>query len=76
MQAFDRKHLEQCISKEAYFYAENNHLRILSPSAECGRELMKIVKYAKTIPEELNIQVVNAAEDYGKEMLGMVRKTL
>ncbi|VDK72731.1 unnamed protein product [Litomosoides sigmodontis] len=73
--AFNRKDLEQCISKEAYFYTEINHLRILSPSSECSKELMEIVKYAKTIPEELNIRIIiataAAAEHYEEEMLGM-----
>ncbi|VBB25442.1 unnamed protein product, partial [Acanthocheilonema viteae] len=69
--AFNEKDVEECISKEAYFHTENNHLTILSPSVECDKQLMHIVQYAKTIPEELHMKVINATEDYEKDMLQM-----
>ncbi|CAG9534231.1 unnamed protein product [Cercopithifilaria johnstoni] len=69
--ALNGKKIEKCISKEAYFRRENNYLIILSLGVECDKQLMDIVQYAKTIPEELDVHVINAAEDYEKEILRM-----
>uniref|UniRef100_A0A0R3RRA7 Transmembrane protein n=1 Tax=Elaeophora elaphi TaxID=1147741 RepID=A0A0R3RRA7_9BILA len=67
--AISRKDIKECLSKEAHFYREINRLTILSSSVECSKQLMDVVQYAKTIPEELNIQIINVAEDYENEML-------
>ncbi|VDN85103.1 unnamed protein product [Brugia pahangi] len=73
---FSGKEVEQCISNEGYFHRKNNQLTILSVNAECNNQLKQVIQYAKTVPEDLRVRVINVAEDYKEAMLQRVCKML
>ncbi|VIO97311.1 Uncharacterized protein BM_BM17687 [Brugia malayi] len=66
---FSGKEVEQCISNEGYFHRKNNQLTILSVNAECNNQLIQVIQYAKTVPEDLRVRVINVAENYKEAML-------
>ncbi|KAM3718065.1 Transforming growth factor [Dirofilaria immitis] len=57
-----RQESEECISKQAYYDVENNHISIISMDFKCDKLLIDAFEKAIITPENLKIQIINSPQ--------------